>query len=417
MVPRRSWSITLLIAFVGTANTSGQQGEDDLSVADRAYVASKIYSSVELYFAHRAGLPGFNLEGAYKAYLGKALAAKGRHDFDLATLEFIAQLRNKHTQFNDQWLYRKHGQSLGFAVSVVEGKWVITSTHDNRLKTGAVIRTIDGAPIAAFVRQKQAYVAASSERAAQSAVFDRPYLFPQSFVLGFEDGSKVTIERKSAEKMSEARPLVSEGRWLLEGSLAYLKIPSWNDPNYEKSALEFVKRHRDAKCLIIDVRGNGGGSTPFQLIRELMDRDWRLWLTSTPSHVALRRAQGTPNALLQIDSYRNSPQPGAFAGRLILLVDRFTCSASEDFVMTFKDNGRAQIIGETTEGSSGQPYFFQFGNGMSLMVGSARYSFPDGSPFESRGIEPTIPVDWRIADVRSGVDPVLEKAKKLAAAP
>jgi carboxyl-terminal processing protease len=148
-----------------------------------------------------------------------------------------------------------------------------------------------------------------------------------------------------------------------------------------------------------------------------MDRDWRFWVTSTPSHVALRKAQEAPSALLQMDSDRNRPHAGAFAGRLILLVDRFTCSACEDFVMTFKDNGRAQIIGETTEGSSGQPYFFQFGNGMSIMVGSARYSFPDGSPFESLGIEPTILVDWRIADVRSGVDPVLERAKKAAAAP
>ena len=97
-------------------------------------------------------------------------------------------------------------------------------------------------------------------------------------------------------------------------------------------------------------------------------------------------------------------------------MDRFSCSACEDFVMPFKDNGRATIIGETTEGSSGQPYFLEFGNGMSLMVGAARYTFPDGSPFESVGIVPTVPVKLRIADVRNGVDPVFEKAKEIAAA-
>jgi carboxyl-terminal processing protease len=102
---------------------------------------------------------------------------------------------------------------------------------------------------------------------------------------------------------------------------------------------------------------------------------------------------------------------------LILLIDRFTCSACEDFVMPFKDSGRATIIGETTEGSSGQPYFFNFGNGMSLMVGAARHSFPDGSPFESVGIAPTIPIELRMADLRNGVDPVFEKAKEIAVAP
>jgi C-terminal processing protease CtpA/Prc len=54
---------------------------------------------------------------------------------------------------------------------------------------------------------------------------------------------------------------------------------------------------------------------------------------------------------------------------------------------------------------------------MSLMVGAARHTFPDGSPFESVGIMPTIPVALRMAEVRNGVDPVFEKAIEVAAAP
>jgi hypothetical protein len=54
---------------------------------------------------------------------------------------------------------------------------------------------------------------------------------------------------------------------------------------------------------------------------------------------------------------------------------------------------------------------------MSLLVGAARHTFPDGSPFESVEITPTIPVEPRIADVKNGVDPVLERAKELAGAP
>jgi carboxyl-terminal processing protease len=99
---------------------------------------------------------------------------------------------------------------------------------------------------------------------------------------------------------------------------------------------------------------------------------------------------------------------------LVLLVDRFCCSACEDFVMPFKDNGRAILVGETTEGSSGQPYNLNLGNGMSLQVGAERHTFPDGSPFESVGITPTVPVALRVADLRDGIDPVLEKAKEIA---
>jgi len=85
--------------------------------------------------------------------------------------------------------------------------------------------------------------------------------------------------------------------------------------------------------------------------------------------------------------------------------------------MPFKDNGRAEIIGETSQGSSGQPYFFDFGNGMRLMVGTVRYNFPDGSEFESVGITPTIPVEVRTQDVRANADPVLMAALKVAQGP
>jgi carboxyl-terminal processing protease len=85
--------------------------------------------------------------------------------------------------------------------------------------------------------------------------------------------------------------------------------------------------------------------------------------------------------------------------------------------MPFKDNGRATLIGEATEGSSGQPYFLNLDNGMSLMVGAARHSFPDGSPFEGVGIKPTIPVELRLTDLRNGIDAVLQKAREVAEAP
>src|SRR5262245_1491984 len=178
MTPPRFFSVVLMVVLVGCSAARARQGEEDLPIPERAYVASKIYSSVEAYFAHRAGIAGLDLDAAYKAYLERALAAKGRREFDLATLEFVAQLRNKHTQFDDQWLRRNHGQPLGFRVIPVEGKWAVVSARDARLKKGDVVRAIDGIDVEAFVRDKQRYINASSERGARNLVFDRAYLFP-----------------------------------------------------------------------------------------------------------------------------------------------------------------------------------------------------------------------------------------------
>jgi carboxyl-terminal processing protease len=107
--------------------------------------------------------------------------------------------------------------------------------------------------------------------------------------------------------------------------------------------------------------------------------------------------------------------PDAYQGSLFLLIDRFCGSACEDFVMPFKTTGRAVLIGETTQGSSGNPYRADLGNGMSVSIGAVRYRYPDGSAFEGVGIAPDVAIERRIADIAAGRDVVMARAQELAA--
>jgi len=131
-----------------------------------------------------------------------------------------------------------------------------------------------------------------------------------------------------------------------------------------------------------------------------MNKPWRTW-------------DGWANR----ESREQSPVADAFGGRLFVLVDRFCQSACEDFVMPFKDTHRAVVIGETTAGSSGNPYREELGDGMRVAIGAMRYRFPDGRPFEGIGIEPDVVVARTVADLRSGRDAILERALALASAP
>jgi carboxyl-terminal processing protease len=102
-----------------------------------------------------------------------------------------------------------------------------------------------------------------------------------------------------------------------------------------------------------------------------------------------------------------------YRGKVIVLADSGCTSACEDFVMPLKYSGRATVVGERTRGSSGQPYLYDFGNGMAFRVSSRRMYFPDGSEFEGVGIAPDVEVRPGIADLRSGKDPVLERAVRM----
>src|ERR1043165_8347819 len=69
---------------------------DRLSIDQRAWMASKIYATIQTYFGHWQAVPEFDLDASYQKYLAQILASDDRRTFDLATMELFAQLKNGH---------------------------------------------------------------------------------------------------------------------------------------------------------------------------------------------------------------------------------------------------------------------------------------------------------------------------------
>jgi carboxyl-terminal processing protease len=327
-------------------------------------------------------------------------------------MKFIASLRNGHTQFQDDQLDRR---PLKFRLLDVDDQWVVVGSQESRLAPGTVVRTIDGRPVDDLVRDLSRYVAASNDRLARTHVFSYPGLFAERIALGLTDGRTVSIDRSAVSDLpNQSTARSSEARWLEPGQTAYLRITSFGDPVFERSAIELVRQYGGAASLVIDVRGNGGGATPRQLLEALMNRAWQTWQEATPQMIALFEANGIPTIQMARTGREQLPMPDAYGGRVLLLVDRFCGSACEDFVMPFKATGRAVIVGETTQGSSGNPYRADLGGGFRVTIGAVRYRWPDGAAFEGVGIDPDVHVDRTIADIRTGADPALQRAAQLA---
>ena len=379
-----------------------QTQSPDLTTTDRLVVASKIYSAIQQYFVHWEGAPRGAVETSYREYIDSALRAANRRAFALASLRFIATLRNGHTQFFDSAM---DGRPLKFRLLEVEGRWVVIGSLDSRLTRGSIVRTIDSRPVDEFLSDRARYVWASNERIARTHVFSNPGLFPERFSVRLENGDVVYVDRSQPPDVPLPSPVTSSiGHWLRESELAYIRIPAFSTPAYEQTALEFVRQFSASPALIVDVRGNGGGSTPRQLTQALMNRAWNGWQQTPPPRPGAE--DGPP---LDLSS--------SYQGHIYLLVDRFCGSACEDFVMPFKDSRRGVVVGEATQGSSGNGYQIDLGHGMSVVVGVMRYRFPDGSAFEGVGIAPDVAIERRIADIVAGRDVVLERAEQLATAP
>ena len=164
-----------------------------------------------------------------------------RKDFDLATLRFIARLRNGHTQFFDNSL---DGRPLKFRLLEVEDKWVVINSQDSRLPSGSVVRSLNGTPIEDFVREMSQYVAASNDRIARTQLFSYAGLFPDKNSVGLENGDVVVIDRGGPADVRQQVPIqASQGRWLRDARVAYIQVPTFGDPAFEQTAIELVRQY------------------------------------------------------------------------------------------------------------------------------------------------------------------------------
>jgi len=425
LVSRRARVAALVIACAPAVALGQDASPAPMTPAERAYRASRVYGAALSYFAHWADAPDeAAIEAAHRAYVEAALSGEGRAAFTRASMRFLATFGNGHTLFLDFTLARQGG-TLPFTARAVADRWVVTADRTNALHPGDVLETIDGRPFEEFYQELRPLVSASTEAWGRRALFSRlgpltvyAHLFPERFVLGLAGGRRVEVDRRA---MPGVELGATEGRWLDAGRLAYVRVPSFFEPQFEKRAVELVREYAGAPALIVDVRANAGGSTPQELTRRLMDRPHRWWTESTPAslpYFRLRASEGSwqyapfrrPELLWRGSA--SEPEADAYRGRLALLVDGGCFSACEDFVMPFKDNGRAILVGETTGGSTGQPYMLDLGDGMQAMVGAKREMFPDGGRFEGVGIRPDVEIAPTVDDLRSGRDVVLEAARQ-----
>jgi carboxyl-terminal processing protease len=192
----------------------------------------------------------------------------------------------------------------------------------------------------------------------------------------------------------------------LEGgaSVGRIRLTGWFPPAVTPLA-EAVDRHRGARGIILDLRGNPGGvgglamgvsghfvdePLPFGIMQT---RDTRLRFVVAPQRIAPSGQRVTP-----------------FAGPLAILVDAGTGSTSEIFAQGMQSLGRARILGETTAGAVLPSLLIPLPNGDRFMHAIADYTAPDGTRLEGRGVIPDDVVVLDRASLLAGRDPVLEAA-------
>jgi len=183
------------------------------------------------------------------------------------------------------------------------------------------------------------------------------------------------------------------------------RMPSFNS---EKVIDDLMIKAKGRKFLILDLRGNGGGyETALQrLTGYFFDRDVKIGdlKSRKESKILTAKTRGK----------------NVFTGKLIVLVDGESGSASELFARVIQIEKRGTIIGDQTPGVVMQGTYFPHKSGLDLVfyygvsVTTADLIMTDGKSLERVGVTPDELLIPTTEDLAAGRDPVLSRAATLA---
>jgi hypothetical protein len=197
-----------------------------------------------------------------------------------------------------------------------------------------------------------------------------------------EEGSEAVARREALRRHHGLRELR-----ILPGNVRYLRITGFHWVSDESGAayddaLRFLK---DGDAVIVDLRGNGGGSAEAvqYLTSHFVDADTLLltFLHGTRTPVQSR-------ALSHLPAGRLKGKP------LYVLIDGGVASAAEEFSYHVQHFKLGELVGARTAGAANNNELLPIEPGFILSISVGRPVHPvSKTNWEGTGIEPTVPAD------------------------
>jgi carboxyl-terminal processing protease len=161
-----------------------------------------------------------------------------------------------------------------------------------------------------------------------------------------------------------------------------------------------LSEFKDKKAVIVDLRGNIGGS-----IGALMGIT--SMLIDKPVSLGTQIYKNSRESVLVL------PQGRKYSGKLIVLIDSMSHSAAEIFASGLQESGRLKVVGEKSAGEALPSTTLKLATGALFMYPFANFQTPDGKFIEGVGVQPDLKVLRERADLLTGKDVQLDAARTL----
>ena len=339
----------------------------------------------------------------------------------------VGELKDSHTRVYSAREYRNRLDSVistyGLRVAEVDGKVAVVQVFPDTdaaragLRVGMVIETINGERAIDRLNRLRADTPkdASQERRLRS-IFSR-------LIAGRADRLALEIEapggpgttRVELKRSDREMPLVVTHE-ILSGNIGYIAFNRFR-PEAASDFGRALANLRGTDALIIDLRGNPGGSLGSMLAIT------RNFFPET-RHVMTRRLRGSEAGGPETDGFataRATPPdmriPGsafAYTQPLAILIDNYSASSSELMATILREQRGAGIIGRPTCGCvvAVRPNGYKLPGGGAIYVSESGFVSPFGSRMEGVPMKPDREVALALGDLDQGIDRDIVVAKQ-----
>jgi carboxyl-terminal processing protease len=411
----------IILFYVFLLLISCHSQEKGISESERVGIFEQVWDHVNEHF-YDPDFNGIDWDEKYGEYKNQIAGCSSDDSFFLLLNNMLFELNSSHCGVGllstlDEAVspYIFSSGETGMDVRIIDNQIVVTNVLGNspadtaNIKTGYIIEKIDGLSLQE-IEKMTAFKPPSNERNHKfhltSKVLRHLYGKPETKVkIDYIDGNDqhhsatlIRIERQNGIILGGGLPpaFLNSESFFVSKDIGYLTFNAFNPADMEH-VLNNLEEVRPSKGLIIDLRGNDGGS--IEGMKLLLGR----FISETKKYgTYINRNERNEDFI--------EPAGKKYQGKVAVLVDEMSISGAENMAGIVQQFNLGTVLGNQTPGQMlwGNGYLIH--DSIALAVPIYKLEYPNGFNPENQGITPDIQVSLHQEDLLNGTDTQLEKA-------
>ncbi|RXM37833.1 hypothetical protein BOQ62_20625 [Chryseobacterium sp. CH21] len=362
------------------------------------------------YFFPYKDIIGKNWDGVLKEYIPKIVRTKDDLGYKLAMMELVKEINDSHAALSDFGNITEEFFGLStppIATRFIDDQLAITFVGNQISASGAevgdVITEIDHKKVSELINDKAKYTISSNR-----ATLLRDISF--SILRTNEDFMILTLKKSNGKAVTVSLKTVPYETFMEEKNIPISKEFGQNigyiyPAVITKDEIKTVmKKFTNKKGIIIDLR-----CYPKEFSAEVISK---YFFPDTREFVQFKATSLQHPGKFEVKAPQKIGKINSnyYKGKVAILVDETTQSASEFLTMALRTAPKSAVVGSQTAGADGDLCKMSLPGGITTAISGSGIYYPNGKGTQRTGITIDILAKPTLQSVRNGEDPLIQKA-------